>query len=445
MPVPPVPVPELRGLTPFGNLLHFMSDPAGFIDRCAALGDVVRLRLPGESPVVLRHPDLIEQVLVAQNRSFIKDRLTRGLAEVVGNGILVSDGELWRRQRRMVQPGFHRERLARHAEGMVAAASRATATWREGQVLDLHAALMNLAREVVATTLFSSEVGRAAEDVGDMLEVLMARYSDWRYALVPGLKRLPLPANRRFEAARARLFALIDGVIAERRRGGEDRGDLLSLLLQARDEDGAPMRDVQLRDEVLILFMAGHETTALALSWAFVLLSRRPGAWARLGAEVDLLLGGRPATAADAPRLRYTEGVILEAMRLYPPAWSIGREAIEDVEVGGVTLTRGTQVWMFQYGSHRDGRFFARPLAFEFERWEGDLLRTLPRCAYFPFGGGPRLCIGTNFAMLEAVLLLATIAQRWRPQVAPRDQPSPQFSITLRPRGGVRATLHRRQ
>ena len=438
-------VPEIRGLTRYGNLLRFMADPDLFVRRCAAAGDMVRLRMPAQSPVVLRHPELIEQVLVSKNRSFIKDRLTRGLREVIGDGLLVSEGEFWRRQRRMAQPAFHRERILRHADGVVAAAGRATATWREGQVIDVHAAMMDLAREVVATTLLSSEVGRAAEDLSAALEVLMDRYSDWRYALAPGLAKLPLvPANRRFEGARARLTALIDGIIAERRRSGVDRGDLLSMLLAARDVDGTQMSDAQLRDEVTILFMAGHETTALALSWAFVLLGRRPGAWARLGAEVDAVLGGRAASAADLGRLPYTEAVILETMRLYPPAWSIGREATEPVEIGGVTLEAGTQVWMFQWSSHRDERFFSRPLAFEPERWEDGLLHRLPRFAYFPFGGGPRLCIGNNFAMLEAVLLLASIAQRWRPQVAARDVPRPQFSITLRPSGGVRATLRGR-
>ncbi len=440
----PAPIPELRGWTPIGNLLHISLAPDHFWRKAAALGDMVRMRLPGYDALLIRHPDLLEEVLVTKNRSFIKDKLTRGLSDVVGNGLLVSEGEFWRRQRRMAQPAFHRERIAHYADGMVAAATRTTSTWREGQVIDLHAAMMDLAREVVATTLFSSEVGRAAEDVGDALDVLMARYSDWRYALLPVLVKLPLAENRRFDAARAQLFALVDGIIAERRRSGEDRGDLLSMLLAARDEDGAAMSDAQLRDEVLILFLAGHETTALALSWTFVLLSRRPEVWARLGAEVDAVLAGRPAVAADMPALRYTESVVLETMRLYPPAWSIGREAIEDVEIGGVPLTRGAQVWMVQYCSHRDERYFPRPLAFEPERWSGDLLRKLPRFAYFPFGGGPRLCIGNNFAMLEAVLLLATIAQRWRPEVAAADSPRPQFSITLRPRGGVRATLHRR-
>lgn len=437
-------LPELRGWTPIGNLLHIVLAPEDFWRRAMVLGDMVRLRLPGGSMLLLNHPDLIEEVLVRKNRSFRKDRLTRDLAQVFGNGLLVSDGEFWRRQRRMAQPAFHRERIARYGEQMAGAAARTTATWREGQVIDLHAAMMDLAREVVATTLFSSEVGRAAAEVGDALDVLMARHSDWRYLLVPQLGRLPLAANRRFEAARAGLFALVDGIIAERRSSGEDRGDLLSMLLAARDEDGAAMSDAQLRDEVLILFLAGHETTALALSWTFVLLSQHPEAWTRLGAEVDAALAGRPAGAADLAALRYTESVVLESMRLYPPAWSIGREAIEDVEIGGVSLPTGTQVWITQYTSHRDGRFFPRPLAFEPERWADDLLRRLPRGAYYPFGGGPRLCIGNNFAMMEAVLLLATIAQRWRPQVAPADRPRPQFSITLRPRGGVRATLHRR-
>jgi cytochrome P450 len=439
------PVPDLRGLTPLDNLVRFMVDPDAFMRRCTAAGDMVKVRMSGASVVLLRHPELIEQVLVGKNRSFVKDQLTHGLADVIGNGILVSEGEFWRRQRRLVQPGFTRERIARHADNIVAAGERAIAGWQDGATLDVHAAMMDLARDVVATTLLSTEVGREAEEIGAALEVLMARYSDWRYSLAPGLARVPwLPDNRRFAAARARMFAVADGIIAERRRSGTDRGDLLSMLLAARDEDGAAMTDAQLRDEVLVLFLAGHETTALALSWALVLLGRRPGAWARLGAELDAALGDRPATAADLGRLPYTEAVILETMRLYPPAWSIGREAIEEVEIGGVTLARGTQIWLFQWSSHRDERYFARPLAFEPERWLDGLLHRLPRFAYFPFGGGPRLCIGNNFAMLEAVLLLATIARRWRPQVAASDVPRPQFSITLRPRDGVRATLRRR-
>ncbi|MCY1059563.1 cytochrome P450 [Nannocystis sp. SCPEA4] len=436
---------ELRGLTPYGNLLHFLYDPAGFSAKVSATGDVVRVRLGADVPLFVRDPATIEQILVTKNRSFIKDRMTRDLAAVLGNGILVSDGEFWRRQRRLAQPAFHRERIAAYADEMVTAARGAVATWREGQAVDLYAEMMRLTREIVGATLFRGDAAREAEDVAGCLEVLMHRFSDWRFTMFPGLARLPLAVNRRHAAARDRLFARIDGIVAERRRSGEDHGDLLSMLMRARDEDDTGMTDAQLRDEVLILFVAGHETTALALSWAFVLLSGRPDAWAALTAEVDAVLGDRPATVDDLRRLVYTERVVLETMRLYPPAWSIGREAIEDVDLGdGLVVRRGEQVWILQLASHRDERHFPRPLAFEPERWENDLLRRLPRYAYFPFGGGPRLCIGNNFAMMEAVLVLATIAQRWRPAIAARDVPRPQFTITLRPGGPLRATMHGR-
>jgi cytochrome P450 len=439
-----VDLPVLRGPTRLGNLLHLMLDPAAFLDRVAGAGELVRVRVGGEMVLVLRDPARIEQVLVTKNRSFVKDRTTHALADVIGNGILVSEGEFWRRQRRMAQPAFHRDRIAAYAARMVAAARELADGWRDGQAVDLHAEMMTVTRQIVGATLFTGAVAQAAADVADALEVLMDRFSDWRFAAFPWLARAPLPGNRRFAAAQARMFAVVDEIVAERRRSGEDRGDLLSMLMDARDEDGAPMSDAQLRDEVLILFTAGHETTALALSWAFVLLSRRPGTWDRLTAEVDAVLGGREATAEDAPRLAYAERVILETMRLYPPAWSIGREAIEDVDLDGVAVKKGEQVWIIQWSSHRDPRFFPRPLAFEPERWEGGLLRTLPRFAYFPFGGGPRLCIGNNFAMLEAVLVLATLAQRWRPEIRPRDVPPPQFSITLRPKGPLPATLRAR-
>ena len=437
-------MPALRGLTRYGNLLHLAIDPSGFIERAFARADVVRARVGGDWPVLVRQPELIEQVLVTRNRSFMKDRITRSLSDLVGNGLLVSEGEFWRRQRRLAQPAFHRERIAAYAGGMVEAARRAAASWREGQV-DLHALLMRLTRDVVATTLFPGSAAREADEVGESLEVLMARFADWRHAVWPGLANLPLADNRRYEAARARMHDVVDRIIAERRRvGSPDHGDLLGMLMAARDEDGTQMSDEQLRAEVLILYVAGHETTALALSWAFVLLSQRPGTWALLAREVDEVLGKRDATAEDAPRLQYTERVILETMRLYPPAWSIGREALEDVDLDGLAIERGTQVWIVQWASHRDPRFFPRPQAFLPERWDNDLLRRLPRFAYFPFGGGPRLCIGNNFAMLEAVLVLATLVQRWRPTIAPRDVPRPQFSITLRPNGPLRAQLHPR-
>ncbi|PCC73455.1 Cytochrome P450 [Nannocystis exedens] len=438
-------MPELRGLTRHGNTLALMLDTDRFMTRAFARGDAVRARFGGDQVVLVRSPELTEQVLVSHGRSFMKDRITRDLAALLGEGLLVSDGEPWRRHRRLAQPAFHRERIAGYAGQMVETARRHAATWREGQAVDLFALLMRLTRDVVTATLLRGSPVQDADEFGEALETLMARYADWRHAVFPWLARLPLPENRRFAAARQRLYAQIDAVIAERRRSGcDDRGDLLGMLMAARDEDPAQMSDEQLRAEVLIFYLAGHETVAMALSWAFALLSRRPDAWDLLTREVDAVLGTRDATAEDVPKLVYTESVILESMRLYPPVWTIGREALEDVALDGLTLARGTQVWIVQWAAHRNPRYFPQPLAFLPERWKGDLKAGLPRFAYFPFGGGPRQCIGSGFAMLEAVLVLATLVQRWRPEIAPRDQPTPLFSITLRPSGPVRARLRAR-
>lgn len=426
------------------NMLRFWVAPEATIRRWAEGPAIQRVELPGFSPFIVNDPALVDEVLVEQNRHFIKDRTTRALAELVGHGLLVSDGEFWRRQRRLAQPAFHRERIAAYAATMVEHAERLAATWRAGETIDLHAAMMRLTLDIVAATLFSSGVDAAAADaIAESLDTIMRRFADPTYALLPSLARLPLPGNRAFTAARARIDATIRGLIAARRASGQDHGDLLSMLLRARDEGGGQMTDEQLRDEALILFVAGHETTALALSWTWMLLSQHPAAWARLGEELAEVLGGRAPTLGDVPRLKYTEQVILESMRLYPPAWSIGREAIVDVELGGTRIPRGGQLWIFQWALHRHPRHFPRPEAFAPERWAGDLQRRLPRGVYLPFGGGPRLCIGNNFAMMELVLVLATLARRWRPHVRAQDRPRPQFSVTLRPAGGMRATLMR--
>ncbi|MDC0668306.1 cytochrome P450 [Nannocystis radixulma] len=438
-------LPLPRRLQAPSNLLHMFFRPEQFIARHAAAAPIHQVHMPGSSPWFTADPDIIDDVLVGRSKLFIKDRITRDLALVTGNGLLVSDGEFWRRQRRLAQPAFHRERIAGYADVMVEHAERLASTWREGQVLDIHAAMMRLTLDIVAATLFSSGVDRAiADTIGSSLDVIMARFSDPTYAFFPWLAGLPLPKNRRFAEARARIDGAIRGIIAARRASGRDEGDLLSMLLRARDDEGGQMSDEQLRDEAFILFVAGHETTALALSWTWMLLSQNPAAWDRLRAELDRVLGDRPPTLADVPALRYTDWIVHESMRLYPPAWSVGREALEDLELGGVPVPRGAQIWMFQWAAHRDPRHFPRPEAFEPERWDGDLARRIPRFAYFPFGGGPRLCIGNNFASLELVLVLATLARRWRPIVRPADRPRPQFSITLRPAGGMRATLLRR-
>lgn len=438
-------VPTIRGLTPYDNLARFMLRTDAYLDRCASLGDLVRLRMPDPSPVIaILSAPLTEEVLITKNRSFIKDRNTRRLIDVVGRGLLVSEGEQWRRQRRLAQPAFRRDQIDRYASAISAATDRVLNSWTPGATIDVHEAMMELTREVISDTLLSSAVGRRASKLSDAIDVVMGRFSDWRYGLMPWLGRLPLKRNRRYNAAKADMEALVDGIIAERRRDPEERGDLLSTLLRARDDDGSPMNDAQLRDEVLILLLAGHETTALLLTWTWTLLSDAPAVSERLRREIDGVLGGRPIGIEDMPKLPFLEAVLLEAMRLRPPAWSVGREAIEEVELGGVTIPRGTQVWMFAWQQHRDPRYFEQPLQFRPERWLDGLQRRLPRAAYVPFGGGPRLCIGANFAMVEASIILGTIVQRWSLDIPAGVRPRPDFSLTLRPKGAIPATLRAR-
>jgi cytochrome P450 len=258
------------------------------------------------------------------------------------------------------------------------------------------------------------------------------------------IAHLPTEGKRRFERALRTMDEVIYGMVAERRGGGRDRGDLLSMLIGAEDEGGAQMSERQIRDEALTLFLAGHETTAAALTWTFNLLTQNPEAEARLFRELEEVLGGRAPTVGDLPRLKYTEGVVYESMRLMPPAWAIGREPLEDCEIGGYHVPKGTQVWISQYVVHRDPRYFAEPEAFRPERWENDFAKKLPRYAYFPFGGGPRVCIGNAFALMETTLCLATIARRYRVRVVSK-QPLPWVAaVTLRPKEAVRVVLEAR-
>jgi cytochrome P450 len=402
------------------------------------LGDIVDLRFPSLKTVLCSHPSDIEDVLVTRNKLFIKDVFVRDLRRVVGEGLLTSEGDFWRRQRRLEQPAFHRERLQSYAAQMVASGERSALALHAGEVLDLHEHLMHLTLDVVTRTLFSSDVGSGAASVGAAVDAIMDHYANPLVQLVSSYHRLPLPGNRRFREAKRRLDAIIYPIIAQRRAdGGEDRGDLLSMLLTAQDQDGTRMTDLQLRDEVMTLFLAGHETTANALAWTFFLLSNSPEVDARLGDEIRTVLGGRAPGLADIPRLAYVEHVVTESMRLYPPAWAIAREAIEPLDLRGFHIAKGTQVWISQWVAHRDSRFFDDPDVFRPERWADGLAKRLPKFAYFPFGGGPRFCIGNAFAMMEATLLLATLAQRFRFEVAPGARVVPYPSITLRPRYGL--------
>ena len=430
-----------------GNLIEFRRDALRFL--CSMRerhGDVVEVAIGPLKVTLLSHPDLVEDILVTRNRLWQKDRFLQvTLRPIVGNGLLSSEGDFWRKQRRLAQPAFHRDRIAAYAGIMVEEASRLARTWRDGEVRDVHKDMMGLTLGIVAQTLFGANVGDHADDVGESLEAVLAVVADPLELFVPFLKHLPTPQRRRFNRAVTKLDAIIYGVIEERRRtGAAEAIDLLSMLLHAQDEDGSRMTDTQLRDECLTLFLAGHETTALNLSWTWLLLSQNPDVKARLTRELDEVLGDRAATFADLPNLRYTSNVIAESLRLYPPAWSMGREAREDVDVGGYRIRRGEQVWFCPWSIHRDPRWFDDPDVFRPERWEGDFAKRLPRYAYFPFGGGPRFCIGQSFAQLEAVLLLATLARDFDVDVLPRPLAIPEPSVTLRPKNGLRVRVRRR-
>ena len=419
-------------------------DPLGFMSRVAReYGDMVCLRFLHFRTYLLFHPDQIEDVLVNNARKFIKGRILRANRHLFGNGLLTSEGEFWLRQRRMMQPAFHRARISRYASTMSECATRLVNSWSAGQRIDLHDAMMRLTLQIVGKTLFHADVERDAPQVGETLQVLLEHTFDFRRLL---LTPYWVPTRRNLQARRAvrNLTQIIDRIIQERREAKEDAGDLLSLLIHAQDEDGSRMTTQQLRDEALTLFLAGHETTASTLSWAWLLLAQNPQAEEKLHAELDAVLAGRAPTLDDLVQLSYTNHVISESLRLFPPAWAQARLAIEDHELGGYPLRKGMGVAAVTWVVHRDPRWYDDPERFLPERWEGDLLKRIPRCAYFPFGYGPRQCIGNSFALMEAALVLATVAQRYRFAVLPEHAVVPLASITLRPRHGLHVQVEER-
>jgi cytochrome P450 len=349
-----------KGQFLWGHLAEYRRDTLGFVNRCAReYGDIVPIRLGHKPLLLLNHPDYIEHVLVTNNRNFTKDFSLRLYRPIIGNGLLTSEGDFWLRQRRLAQPAFSRQRIAAYSDNMVAYTERLLAEWHDGQTFDLHQQMMRLTLEIAAKTLFDTEVTAEAYEVSTALELAL-RSIDARFgALFWVPDWVPIPNNLRLHRAVDRLDEILYGIINARRRSGEDRGDLLSLLLQARDEDdGSCMTDKQLRDEAMTLFLAGHETTALALSWTWYLLAQHPVVVRKLEDELRTVLGGRPPTFADLPRLRYTERIIMESLRLYPPAYAIAREAIDDCEIGSYPVRAGTTLFLFQWVVQRDPRFY---------------------------------------------------------------------------------------
>jgi cytochrome P450 len=405
-------------------------------------GPIVRTRLPLHLYFVADQ-GCIEEILVKKAESFHKDRTSRLMSRVIGNGLLVNEGEPWRRQRRLLQPAFHQRQLESYAVRMSAAITRAADGWRAGEVRDVHADMMGVTLTIVAGALFGADLSSDAGEMGRTISDLMEQFSRMLglAARFQPPAWVPTPANRRLRASTRKVDAVVHRVIEARRRSGAQAGDLLSLLIQARDEEGGGMTDAQVRDEAMTLFLAGHETTALALSYALYLLAGDPERQGRLAEELARVLAGRTPALADLEGLRFTEAVVLESMRLYPPAWAMAREAMTDVEIGGWRYPKGAEFVISPWVVHRDARTFQEPEAFRPERWADDLARRLPRFAYFPFGGGPRVCIGNRFAMMEAKLVLAGAVQRFRFERVPETSLSLMPSATLRPRHGIRLRL----
>jgi cytochrome P450 len=438
--------PGPTGLPFLGSLPALGRDVLGFFAQCARqYGDVASFRLAAWPAILLSHPDLVEQVLVQNHRNFVKHRFFwRHVHAIFGQGLLTSEGEFWLRQRRLVAPAFAGARLNRYGDIMVRYTQCMLQDWRPGQVLNAHHEAMALTLRIAAKTLFDAEADQDVGEVSQALDLLMdeiaVRFR--RPFRIPDA--IPVPGNIRYRRGVQRMERVVARIIEERRETTEDRGDLLSLLMSARDEAGRPMSERQIRDEVITLLLAGHETTALTLSWTWHLLALHPAVDARLAEELLTVLGDRTPTVEDLPRLRFTGQVVSESMRLYPPAYAIGREALADCEIGGYAVPAGTTVFVSPWVMHRDPRWFDDPQAFRPERWGADLAKQLPRFAYMPFGGGPRICIGNRFAVMEAVLILATVAQRFRLEWQ-RERPiQPMPSITLRPKGGVWVELVRR-
>lgn len=440
--------PGPRQIFPLSGLLSYRKGPLPFFQNLAAqFGDLSYFRLGPQEAFFLNHPDYIKDVLVTNHASFHKGLALQRAKRLLGAGLLTSEDEVHRRQRRLAQPAFHRWRIASYARVMTAYGSQTCARWRDGDTLDMSAEMMQLTLGIVGKTLFDADVVSDAQEVGEAMTVVMDLFNTITIPFFELIQKLPLPQLRRFDTAKARLDAIIYRLIEQRRLAGEDRGDLLSMLLLAQDTevDGGGMTDEQLRDELMTIFLAGHETTANALTWTWYLLSQNPEAEARLHEEIDRVLEGRLPDFDDVAKLKYTEMVLAESMRLYPPAWALGRLAMEDFEIGGYVVPRKSLVLMSQFVMHRDPRYFADPLKFDPDRWTTEARESRPQFSYFPFGGGPRRCIGEGFAWMEGILLIATIARQWQMRLVPNHPVVLKPVITLRPKYGMRMTVIRRQ
>ena len=443
-----IPGPPTR--LPGAHFLAFRRDALGFLQYVSqTYGDVATFKLGPERVVLLTHPDHIQSVLITHHRQFTKARRGNVSQQFLGEGLLNSEGDMHRRQRRLTQPAFHRQRIAQYGTVMTEYTTRLQSQWQDGTQLDIATSMMHVTLAIAAKTLFNANVESDALQIGQAISDLLELSPRFSLPFAAALTRLPLPSSRRIRRAQHILDTAIYRIINERRADARDHGDLLSMLLLTQEDtpdgEAAGMTDRQIHDEALTLLLAGHETTANALTWTWYLLSQHPDVENKLHTELDAVVGDRQPTVADLPNLVYTRMIFAEALRLYPPAWLMTRRNLEPFPISQYELPSRTFILISPYLTHRDARFFPEPDAFQPQRWEALQADPRPRTGYFPFGGGPRQCIGEGFAWMEGMLLLATIAQHWQLRLVPNHPVEPRPLVTLRPRYGMQMTLSRRR
>ncbi|HEY7850413.1 MAG TPA: cytochrome P450, partial [Ktedonobacterales bacterium] len=405
--------------------------------------DIARVRMLGRDVVLFSRPEYAHYFLVDHAQNFSSGASRDLLKRFLGEALLTTDGDIHRRQRRLVQPAFHRKRVESYAATMTSQTQQMLDRWQVGDELDMAQALQELTLRIIVQALFDLDLQEQGTAISQLFSTVIENNRPG--PLGEMLAKLNVGPVKRAQAARARLDQFVYGLIAQRRAEGRDHGDVLSMLLAARDEDGAPMTDVQLRDQAMTLIAAGHETTSNALAWTFYLLARNPDKYATLRAEVTTVLGGRTATAADLPQMPYLDAVIMEAMRIYPPAWTVNRTALEPFELGGYQFPAGTRAIISQWVIHHLPEVWGDPETFRPKRWTPEFRQQLPRGAYFPFGAGPRICIGMPLAEIEARLLLATMLQRFTPRMVAGWPVETRPRVTLRMRHGIRMRLEAAQ
>lgn len=441
--------PRLHSRALLGSASEMQRDPLGFLRRTRQYGDVVRMRFVFSDTYLIYDPDSVKHVLQENNRNYNKDVYTYKLFRpFLGQGLLLNDGESWLHQRRLMQPAFHRKRIATYGAIMTSATVDLLERWQsyiqQDSAPDIAEEMMRLTLRIVGQTLFSIDLTDDTNTIGPALSTLLKQLGDYIYAPFPPIG-VPTSRNRRLLAANRSLEQVIDRMISERRQQDEDTGDLLSMLLSARDEEtGQGMNDRQLRDELMTMLLAGHETTANTLTWTWYLLSQHPEVERRFYSEIDDVLGGSVPGVEHLPHLKYTQMVLEESLRLYPPACVFSRKAIADDELGGYSIPANSIILVSPYATQHHPDYWPDPERFDPERFTPERSADRPHYAYFPFSSGPRMCIGSSFAMMEAQLILATIARRYRLRLVPGHPVEPQMLVTLRPKYGLRMIIQER-